>query len=293
MRVVRAFWCHYNPNFGDALNRELFRRLGGLDIEYASAEEAAVSGIGSILDKFLAEVPSSAGEVAPLKVFSSGFDAAPADGRLLKRNLTCYAVRGRKTAAAIHALKPGIRTGVLGDGGLLLKFMVGGRVDPKHKVGIVPHYVERDDPAFVRLTEGIDGAVILDPREGVESFLRHLRECRTVASTALHPLIACDALGIPNQWLRLPGSVISRFKFEDYYSIYGFEPEPVDPRTCSPERLSEESIRAHYAIPGDVVAETQERLMEAFSCLCADLRRSWWRMLLCGLRRCGSGGEGR
>jgi len=288
--TVKTFWCHYNPNFGDALNRELFRRLGGIDIEYAPADEARVTGIGSILDKVFTEPVRPGMGKGALRVFSSGFDADPTAGVLLasrfpvsvafRRKLVCSAVRGVKTADALRALMPDVRIGAVGDGGLLLKYLVHGRIEPKHRVGIVPHYVERGDPAFGRLVESIDGAVLLDPREGVEAFLQHLRECRTVVSTALHPLIACDALGIPNQWLRFPESVISRFKFEDYYSIYETAPQPFDPRVCAPDLLSEEAIRARYGISVEKVSETQERLREAFACLCRDLQRPWWRRLI-------------
>ena len=282
MSAVRAFWCD-TPNFGDALNVELFRALGGLEIEPASEDTAEVAGIGSVLDRFLCDADMPWQKRRPIRVFSSGFGFGPGgyrrhrptvlDPERMRRRVKCFAVRGLKTADRLRSFFPGIDVGTVGDGGLLAKFIPCGPVDVKYGVGIVPHYADRADPVFERLAHDVPGAVVLDPREGVIPFLRHLRECRTVISTAMHPLIACDALGIPNRWIRISEDTTSRFKFEDYYSIYGAVPEPLDPRVCAPAELSEEAIRTHYAIPSGKVAETQERLMASFNRLCRDLRR--------------------
>jgi len=282
MTPVQAFWCD-SPNFGDALNRLLFAELGGFDLVPALEDEAQVAGIGSVLDRFLADVAHPHLKRRPIFVFSSGFGfdegqnphrsdlACP---ERLRRMVRCFAVRGHKTAARLKKLVPGLDVGVIGDGGLLVSRLVGKTPQKLHAVGIVPHYADRNDGIFRDLVQKLPGAVILDPREGVVPFLRHLQECETVVSTAMHPLIACDALGIPNQWIRISEKTTSRYKFEDYYSIYGFEPAPLDPRREPVSAFEAAAVRARYRIPAAVVAEKQRELSAAFLSLCRSLRWS-------------------
>lgn len=281
MTPVQAFWCD-SPNFGDALNRLLFAELGGFDLVPAPEDEARVAGIGSVLDRFLADAAHPYFKRRPIAVFSSGFGFDEGENphlsdvmspEHLRRAVRCFAVRGHKTAARLKKLVPGLDVGVIGDGGLLVSRLVGETPQKLHAVGIVPHYADREDEVFRTLAERLSNAVILDPREGVIPFLRHLQECETVISTAMHPLIACDALGIPNQWVRISEQTTSRYKFEDYYSIYGFTPEPLDPRRVPASVFEAEAIRARYRIPAAVVAEKQRELFVAFQSLCCTLRR--------------------
>lgn len=278
---VPAFWCD-SPNFGDALNRLLFAKLGGLDLVPAPEDEAHVAGIGSVLDRFLADGAHPYVKRRPIFIFSSGFGFdvganpyvhEPLYPEQLRRIVRCYAVRGHKTADRLRGLFSGIDVGVVGDGGLLTRELSGPSPVKKYSVGIVPHYADHAVDVFVTLSRKLSGSVVLDPREGVSSFLRHLQECETVISTAMHPLIACDALGIPNQWIRISEQTTSRYKFEDYYSIYGFVPDPLDPRREPVSAFKSEAIRRRYRIPVAIVAEKQRELLLAFQALCCALRR--------------------
>lgn len=280
MTHVQAFWCD-SPNFGDALNRLLFAKLGGFDLVPAPEEAAQVAGIGSVLDRFLADAAHPYLKRHPIAVFSSGFgfdegqnphlpDVARPER--LRRAVRCFAVRGHKTAARLGKLAPGLDVGVVGDGGLLVSRLVGAAPEKRHAVGIVPHYADRDNGVFGTLARQLRGAVLLDPKEGVVPFLRHLQECETVISTAMHPLIACDALRIPNQWIRISEQTTSRYKFEDYYSVYGFVPEPLDPRREPAASFEAEAVRARYRIPAEVVVDRQRELSRAFENLCRVLR---------------------
>lgn len=128
------------------------------------------------------------------------------------------ALRGKLTAARW----PGRPDVPLGDPGLLVPFVRGPIVSKKrYAVGIVPHYVDCDDPMLCEfLKRNLDTAVAIDPcsRRMPEA----MAECEVILSSSLHGLVTADALGIPNAWIVLSDKVQGgSFKFRDYVSAFG------------------------------------------------------------------------
>jgi len=149
-----------------------------------------------------------------------------------------WALRGKLTHTHLARQLTGLRDMPLGDPA----YLVGRRLaalmparSPIHRLGIVPHFKDRDHPAIGRL-RGQDGVVILTSRDPDPAFFEQMTACEAIASSALHGLIYAEALGIPNAWLDFSseGSA-SKFKYHDWYSL-AQRPPPAPLRvTASPD----------------------------------------------------------
>lgn len=284
--AVPTYFCDIN-NFGDALNSCLFERLAGFDIEFSKLTPAKIIGIGSILERSVFKENDHFAYAIrhafpfinrhPLHVFSSGFGfdherAYRSRKRFsvplsFKRKLHCHALRGRLTLAQLESLSGrSYKDAVLGDGGLLAGLLLdASKIEKVHTLGIVPHYADASDPVFAAIAAQVRGSVILDVKQPPLDFLRQLAECELVVSTAMHPLIACDSLGIPNHWIRISEVTTSRYKFSDYYSVFDCDKEPLylKEKQINWDNAFIEQLKAAYDIPRSRVEEIQEQLMGA------------------------------
>ena len=271
---IPFFWCNMN-NFGDALNPIIFKRLANIDIKIAPLDTAAIIGIGSLLDMCLMDSHDKGVIKKPIIVFSTGIGFEEGGffhnpdillPERLKRNVKVFAVRGQLTKIRIEKMVGHKIDAVVGDGGLLVhKLIDKTKITPKYDLGIVPHFADKDNPVFKKITQKIPNSVILDPMVDVDSFLRNLCECRAVISTAMHPLIACDALRIPNMWVRISEKTTSRYKFHDYYSAFGLDKEPFDLLKNDFDSDTLVSVVKNYDVSDTVVAKVQNDLMHALN----------------------------
>lgn len=270
--TIPFFWCDIN-NFGDALNPIIFKRILGINIKAASLEDAAIIGIGSLLDMCLMDSHNKQFITKPIMVFSTGIGFEEGGffhnpdillPERLKRNVRCFALRGKLTDSRIEKMI-GHKTGaVIGDGGLLVNRLIDkSKIIPKYDLGIVPHFADKNNPIFKKIKKNIPNSVILDPMADVDTFLHNLCECRAVISTAMHPLIACDALRIPNLWVRISEKTTSRYKFHDYYSAFDKHKEPFDLLNNDFDTDTLKMISEKYDISDEAVAEVQHNLMDA------------------------------
>lgn len=218
-------------NFGDQLNPLIFKHFTGFDIVKENNRFAEVIGIGSILDGLLLNDENAAISDSPLNVFSSGFGFDTKG--TMRRKLRVFAVRGKNTLNKLQKfdnVEFVYKNAVLGDAGLLASELVKNKHIKKiYDLGIIPHYADKDNHIFKKINDQFDGkSIILDPTLEPMLFLESLMQCKAVISTAMHPLIACDALRIPNMWVRISEKTTSRYKFHDYYSAFGIKKEPYD-----------------------------------------------------------------
>lgn len=271
-------------NFGDLLNEILFRRLAGCDIKIAGWRRARMTGIGSILDDFLykrRQYPNlwlkkvMQRPDVPIAVFSSGFGfdnfAHPVRSRkyiqpcVLKRRFLPFAIRGKLSLNQLEKIsgRPAPST-VLGDGGLLCPFLANiPKRAKKYALGIVPHYADAAHPIFKKIARLVAHSKILDARKSPLEFLTDISECKTVLSTAMHPLIAADSLGIPNMWARTSEDTTSIYKFADYYSAFDMQKAPLYLLSETDFSTLPENISAKYDVPQNAVHRKQEELLEA------------------------------
>lgn len=242
-KEINLYYCD-SINFGDRLNKNIFEDVFNLKIKESKTWQADIIGIGSILDRCLLQIrdiiPFLLTNIfrikKPLYVFSSGFgfdnEHYRIKGRffkntIIKRNLNIVALRGKYTKSQIEGLlKKNLSDVVLGDLGLLCNRLIDEPSEKIYDLGICPHKADLGDEIFEKIKERFPNSIILDTKDDPIDFLKTLSKCRYVVSTGLHPIIAADALGIPNLWARISETTTSQYKFYDYYSVFNVEPTP-------------------------------------------------------------------
>ncbi|MFE2103764.1 hypothetical protein [Streptomyces sp. NPDC059468] len=181
-------------NFGDALGPLILERLG-LRVRRVSVRDAELVACGSILHKLTnpATVVWGSGLMHPLPLW-----APPR---------TVLAARGAHTAAYLGVDVP------LGDPGLLVGALWERSPVVKHRLGVVPHWLDRRPYP--------DADTVIDVTRPVDEVIAQITSCAVVASSSLHGIAVADSFGIPS--MRLPyartgGEDIPYvdYKFTDY-----------------------------------------------------------------------------
>ena len=285
---IPLYWCNID-NFGDALNPYLFKELAHIDVENSSLPNAEIIGIGSLLDNCLVDKYTTKKNCLK-RIFSSGFGFEEGGffhnpdiilPEKLAYAVKCYALRGKLTQGRIEKLTGKKCEAVLGDAGLLSSYLIDkSKVPVKYDLGIIPHYADKEDPVFKQIKKNVPNSVILDPCVGVKEFLKNLCECRYVISTAMHPLIACDALRIPNKWIRISERTTSRYKFKDYYSVFNISPEPIDLNETNITSKNLDDVMKSYSITDDMIQDIQKQLLMALNQLKDDIQPLYWKFTL-------------
>ncbi len=283
---IPVYWCNID-NFGDALNSYIFKELAQLDVKNSPLSNAVIIGIGSLLDNCLIDKNTIKIKRPAKMIFSSGFGFEEGGffhnpniilPEKLAYKIKSYALRGKLTKARIEKLTGEQCSAVLGDAGLLASYLIDKtKIKIKYDLGIVPHYADSQNPIFKQILNDIPNSVILNPCVGVKKFLKNLCECKCVISTAMHPLIACDALRIPNKWVRISEKTTSRYKFLDYYSVFNILPEPIDLNKVQITSKNLNDIMKSYRITDDMVQSIQKRLLKALEQLQRDIHSLYWK----------------
>jgi len=209
--MIKMFCFKNSRNFGDIFTEALLNKfeVAFEKCHRENIEESQLFGCGSILDL----VPDGfTGDI-----LGSGLKYKESEKDLSKANV--LALRGKLTRERCI-----LRNNVLlGDVGLLSHLFVRSR-DKKFVLGIVPHFQDKDRWQ-VKEWIGRKFVKIIDIEAGVEQVVNDIASCEMVVSSALHGLIVADSIGIPNRWVILDKKM-DRFKFYDYYSVFGLKPKP-------------------------------------------------------------------
>jgi len=233
-RVVRnekiaAYWWRGrgNRNWGDKINPWIISRLSGKDVVHVDdiinfRFINVYSCIGSIVEKL---------RYNGIHIWGSGIIS---DTSALKINpKKIHAVRGPSTKARLEA--EGFNCpAVYGDPALLLPRLHKPEVEKTVELGIVPHYVDKDNENVMRLQ--VKGEVmIIDIFGGETEFIDDVNRCKRIVSSSLHGLVVADAYGLPSKWVKLSEKIYGNdFKFGDYYlSIHVHDEKPfiIDEKT--------------------------------------------------------------
>lgn len=156
-----------------------------------------------------------------LSVWGAGLMA---DGQsMLIKPKKIYAVRGPLTRNLL--LNQGIECPeIYGDPALLFPRFYDPIIEKKYKLGIIPHYVDKDCNWIKSIQD--ENIKILNICSETHEFVRELKECEKVVSSSLHGLIAADAYRIPNMWLSISNKIGGAgFKFYDYFASVKREPK--------------------------------------------------------------------
>ena len=215
---IRLDWYFGSNNFGDILNPVLLNKLTGkkpVNICAKYYSEVHYFFIGSILDR-------ANGNTI---VWGTGFISQDS-------NCTCpkkiYAVRGPKTRKIL--LEQGIECPeIYGDPALLLPKIYKPKIDKKYKIGIIPHYVDKNNPWLDKYRNNDDINIIDIQVTNPFSFIDEVLCCEKIISSSLHGIIVSDAYNIPSMWIEFSDKVIGNgFKFIDYFmSVKRVDTEPI------------------------------------------------------------------
>lgn len=228
--MIKCFWWKsHPPNFGDELSPVILQHFTGQEVQHVPRDaEGKVIAIGSLI-QFIREGDTVWGT----GTLTDYLIQAP-------KNVRFLSVRGSITRKMIAGAEV---PEVYGDPALLLPLVYHPEVEKMHKVGVVPHYVDR---ASVRLQEGEH---LIDVQSGWQNVVREILSCETIISSSLHGLICAEAFGIPAIWAQYPNSVIIRqeMKGRDYF--------------LGTDRLPQEFWKPIYPIEN--LPEIQERILKA------------------------------
>ncbi len=209
-----AIGLHYFlriPNVGDLINPSVVAAVSGCPTAWtANRARPHLLAIGSVM----------ASATAASLIWGSGVmhASAKAVGGALPGNV--FAVRGQLSRQALRAAGMAVGDVPLGDPGYLAPTLLGvmRQPVPRHKVGVVAHYVDRQNPLFRRLLAA-PGVADLNVHDDPRRFIEQMADCAAVLSSSLHGLIFAEALGLPNLWVTVGGDIGGgRFKYDDWFS---------------------------------------------------------------------------
>jgi len=249
--IKKTLYYWPGANFGDVLNKYLFEKVFRVRFNYSSDIWAVdYYAIGSILeynslDTVMCKISFIKQlfllkkiKLSKLTILGSGFLNCSDEHKIkFLRNMDFKIVRGKLTENYLKKYGFLTKNVLLGDLGLLCSFMVD-KIDKKYKLGIVPHYMDLNSPVIYDVYKkyGKDKCIIINVQDDVETVISQIAACDNIISSSLHGLIVADSFNIPNLWFEntlkyhnSKSNDMLRFKFRDYYSIYGInEIEPIN-----------------------------------------------------------------
>lgn len=250
-RPVRLFYFDH-ANFGDALSPILVAALAGRAVSHCDRfDRCDLLAIGSILN--LANRKDVRGAI-----WGSGFIQPLKPEVVHYPHARIAALRGALTRQLLNAPA----STPLGDPGLLADRFA--TAQPKRfKLGLIPHFVDSQDPLMPGLAARDERVALIDVCAGVQHVIDRVAQCQAIVASCLHGLILADALGIPNVWTQLSTRVIGGdFKFRDYYSAFGIDVPRSIALTAEDDADSILARMGEYHRPG--LAEIKRGLEESF-----------------------------
>lgn len=209
-----------SKNWGDALNPVLIQKISGktpliaTKYTYHIKSGPVYSAIGSVLER---ANTNNCGH-GNLVVWGTGFISS--QGRLKVQPKKICAVRGPLTRELL--LKQGYECPeIYGDPALLCPKFYRPESRKRYKLGIIPHYVDKNHAAINNFQNNPD-VIIIDILGGIRNVVDQICSCQKIASSSLHGIIAADAYGIPSTWIKFSDNVVGNgFKFFDYFKSVG------------------------------------------------------------------------
>ena len=211
-----AYWWsgEGGTNWGDAVNPILIQKISGKEPVSANEimnfkNEPVYSVIGSILGLYATK---------NLIVWGSGFISSSSQFKKIPRKIC--AVRGPLTRDLI--LKQGIDCPeIYGDPALLYPLFYKPIVNKKYQLGIIPHYIDQDNPILNSFKNDKE-VLIIDITSEINEVVDNICMCERIASSSLHGIIVADAYGIPSIWIEFSDKITGNgFKFCDYFMSVG------------------------------------------------------------------------
>lgn len=257
-KSLKVYWWRYEYpnklNFGDELTPILIQKLFGYRTVWAEPSSCELAGAGSII-----EILQQLSDQHHLEIWGSGFikegpvNASP--------SLSFCAVRGLLSKERVTN-----KNVALGDPGLLMgmAFPEFNKSNKKHKVGLIPHYIDQEHPIISQLSSR-PGFKIIDVLDPPQIVAEEINSCELILSSSMHGLIVSDSYNVPNYWLPLNELTGGDYKFKDYYSVFNISP----PKVVATDVLQDSStiliqeLTDKYT-PRKELPEIQQRLLKSF-----------------------------
>lgn len=205
--IVRRYML---ANFGDELNTPLVNKISGENVK--SVNETFKNPDNDVINMVIGSVLSLADRNTV--VWGTGYISA--FSRMKEKPLKICAVRGPLTRARL--IDQGFECPeVYGDPALLYPRYYKPSSERKFRLGIMPHYIDRDAATLNGLKES--DVLFINALDPVNKVVKEVNSCERIASSSLHGLIIADAYGVPSVWIKLSDRVLGwGFKFADYFS---------------------------------------------------------------------------
>lgn len=260
--AVKVFWWKMADsqygNFGDEITSKIITAIFNRKVEWSLPNSCDMIGAGSIL----AETYKHKGENKPY-VWSSGFIEA-SDLRLQADDFKFVAVRGTTTLSRIDNISSDKI--VLGDIGLLASYLVKPDQQKKYKLGVLPHYHDKNLDIINSMSK-MEGVVIIDATWPCIEVVKTIAQCESVLSSSLHGLIVADSVGTPNKHFPISDKVEGgTYKFLDYYSAFKdhkYSNITAKDITGMDAEAIRDLIKSQYNYPSDLVS-IKKALIKAF-----------------------------
>lgn len=205
--TLNVFWLKRTQNFGDSLNPLLLKKLTGKNIQWVKSYSPNIHYItmGSILDSATKDTI----------VWGAGFISQ--ESHCFEKPKKVCAVRGPKSREKL--LADGIECPkIYGDPALLLPKIYQPSIKKTHKLGIIPHFVDKQHPWFETIKNHKNIKIIDIQNPDLFAVVDDILSCENIASSSLHGMIVSDAYQIPSLWIEFSNNVIGEgFKFIDYF----------------------------------------------------------------------------
>jgi len=220
MKYLNLFWFN-NINFGDNLNYFLIKMISKKEIVLCKdiQNEEHYVCIGSILNW----------ATEKSVVWGAGF-AHKKD--VVRPNVKIDMVRGPISAEI--ASKCGVKNipTTYADPSLLLsKFYPLLKQEKKHRLGLIPHYVDQKY-IFDNFSQLSPEIKIINVFDYPEKVINEINDCEMIISSSLHGLIVANSYGMPSYRIKITDLVGGDgMKFSDYFNSVGikdYEPIPIN-----------------------------------------------------------------
>lgn len=265
------------PNMGDLLNKDMLESLFQIKVQRVNYNESNLIAIGSSLSlalyssKLKVRIKQRIIRIFkndPFYIWGTGFISynAHEDNKFRFRNIRVLSLRGNLSKNRVERILGKKLSIPTGDGGLLVDRWVGENPPKKYRIGIIPHFKEKDSPIVSEMKKRYSDSVIIDLRNKPIDVVKEIASCETILSSSLHGLIVADSFHIPNKHILLypygERMLGDGFKFADYYSSYGLKDNPIDVSTTNLPTI--QSIIDDYCIEPSVVEKKKDEIFTVF-----------------------------
>lgn len=266
------------PNMGDLLNKDMLESLFNISVIRTGINDCNMLAIGSCLkyllysEKFVLSIKERIRKMysdAPFYVWGTGFANynTRIDNGIKYKNFKILSLRGNLSRQRLENVLCEDIDVPLGDGGLLAEKWLGYKPEKKYRVGIIPHFREKDYSLLSEIKNHYPDSIIIDLGESPMDVVKKIASCELILSSSLHGLIISDSFHIPNKHITLYpfGERIKSdgFKFADYYSSYGLKDSPID-MSRKTEWPAISTISSSYQIDSIDVEKKKTRIFNVF-----------------------------